>query len=285
MDKKKFSKSTLIEFSKSPYLSAKHSNYFKIYDSLLSPYVSKKITVVEVGVAHGGSLFMWKSYFGKKARIIGIDHNTNALRWQSDFEIFIGDQSDPEFWKGFFKKIGNIDILIDDGGHKNLQQIVTVASSIPYINDGGLVIVEDVHTSFWNTFGNPQKHSFFNFAVLKAANLTRRHNSIKKIDNFVEKIFKIEFYDSIVAFKIDEKGSKPGHAILNKGSNSLSGDFIKFSDKSFSFQIRKLIKNLSNIFWFLKKFRFTKSIVKKSLYFFFFIESKFKERNSKKYFQ
>ena len=63
----------------------------------------KKITFVEVGVFGGGSLFMWINFFGKQARIIGIELNPEAKKWEKDgFEIFIGDQSDPDFWTDFW---------------------------------------------------------------------------------------------------------------------------------------------------------------------------------------
>ena len=40
-----------------------------------------------------------------KARIIGVDLNQNAKKWEKyGFDIFIGDQSDPEFWSNFRKK-------------------------------------------------------------------------------------------------------------------------------------------------------------------------------------
>ena len=51
----------------------KHQKYFEIYEEILSKYVDKKIIVVEIGVLSGGSLLMWKKFFGEKARIIGID--------------------------------------------------------------------------------------------------------------------------------------------------------------------------------------------------------------------
>ena len=44
--------------------------------------------------------------------------------------------------------MGKIDILLDDGGHKNIQQITTFMESIRYIKKGGKIIVEDTHTSF-----------------------------------------------------------------------------------------------------------------------------------------
>ena len=58
-------------FIKSKYLSLKYKNYFNIYDNLFNEYKNKNITFVEIGVFSGGSLFMWRNFFGKKAKIIG----------------------------------------------------------------------------------------------------------------------------------------------------------------------------------------------------------------------
>lgn len=69
-------------YVKSPYRSGKHSTYFRSYDHFFGKYRNKDITFVEVGVLSGGSLFMWRDYFGSKARIIGIDLNPNAKKWK-----------------------------------------------------------------------------------------------------------------------------------------------------------------------------------------------------------
>ena len=85
-------------YKQSPYLSIKHSTYFPVYDRLFGPYVGKEIVFAEVGVLNGGSLFMWREFFGPKARIIGLDFNPLAERWRDEgFEIEIGDQADPAF--------------------------------------------------------------------------------------------------------------------------------------------------------------------------------------------
>ena len=47
-------------------------------------------------------------------------YQPNCKKLENDkFDIFIGSQSDPIFWKNFFKIIGNVDIILDDGGHSN----------------------------------------------------------------------------------------------------------------------------------------------------------------------
>ncbi len=104
--------SSFEAYQASPQPSHKHTTYFDIYDRIFSEYQNKNITFVEVGVQLGGSLFMWKKFFGDKARIIGIDLNPDAKKWEKDgFEIYIGSQSDPVFWEKFISDVGTIDVL------------------------------------------------------------------------------------------------------------------------------------------------------------------------------
>ena len=101
---------------------------------------------------------MWRDFFGPKAEIIGMDLNPEAKKWEKfGFKIFIGDQADPDFLKSILKKIGPVDILLDDGGHTNHQQILTLINSINYIKENGLVVIEDCHTSYMRRYGNPSK--------------------------------------------------------------------------------------------------------------------------------
>ena len=48
---------------------------------LFNKYVNKKLVFVEIGVLDGGSLIMWRKYFGNKARIIEY-LNPNAKKLQ-----------------------------------------------------------------------------------------------------------------------------------------------------------------------------------------------------------
>jgi len=213
-------------FENSEYRSTKHTNYFYIYDDLLKKYSDKKITLVEVGIASGGSLFMWKKFFKDNARIIGIDFNPGAKKWEKyDFEIYIGNQSSSNFWETFYKKVGKIDVLIDDGGHTNEQQLCTFLSSYKNINNDGLIIFEDTHASYMREFGNPSKYSFINFCknILDMQN----QKSISKKTNYeyLKKIHKIDFFQSIVAFHIDEKKAEKNDSIINEGKLVNSEDY------------------------------------------------------------
>jgi hypothetical protein len=196
-------------FKSSPFSSIKWNNYFDIYENSLKKFKNKKITLVEVGVANGGSLFMWKKFLGKKAKIIGIDFNPESKKFEKyGFKIFIGDQSNQLFWKNFYKKIGKIDVLIDDGGHTNLQQITTLMESVKNIKNNGIIFIEDTHTSFMNYkgFRNPSKNSLINFSTNIIENLHRRNPIIrKKLNNISKLIYSIEYFDSIVKININRK--------------------------------------------------------------------------------
>ena len=169
-------------FIKSKYLSLKYKNYFFIYDKLFNEYKNKNITFVEIGVFSGGSLFMWKNFFGKKARIIGIDLNPESKKFEKyGFKIFIGDQSKENFWKTFFQKVGKVDLVLDDGGHTNYQQIITTNCCIPNIKDNGMLVVEDVHTSFIrNKWYNPSKYSYINYCKKLIEDINSRYPGLKK---------------------------------------------------------------------------------------------------------
>src|SRR3978361_226029 len=93
-------------------------HYFDIYHRHFAAYRGKPITVVEFGVSHGGSLQMWKKYFGRSARIIGVDIDPRcALLGGPGVEVVIGNQEDREFLKQLRERVGPIDGLTEDGGH------------------------------------------------------------------------------------------------------------------------------------------------------------------------
>jgi hypothetical protein len=222
-------------FEKSEYLSVKLSSYFQTYEDIFSKYVGKPITFVEVGVLHGGSLFMWRDYFGPQARIIGVELNPDARKWeQHGFEIFIGDQGDPDFWAGFFAKVGKVDVFLDDGGHSNIQQVVTTSSAMNHINDGGVILVEDVGASYMARFGNPSRYSFINFAKRIIDVINSRCSSIPEIrDPARRHVYSVAFYESMVAFHIDSRKSIVSQVVTNSGKETGAQDMRVLSEASY----------------------------------------------------
>jgi len=215
---------SLRSFTSSPYRSAKHSTYFDTYDLLFEKYVGKEIVFLEIGVLDGGSLFMWRDFFGHQARIIGIDLNPDASKWiNHGFEIYIGDQSDPEFWKRVINEIGNFDVVLDDGGHTYLQQISTLENLAPAVNDGGLIVVEDTHTSYMHGFGS-QKYSFMKFIYRLSDQINMRFGAFNEPN--AQRIFHhVQIFESIVALHVDRSKTHQSHPVENHAELAQAVDF------------------------------------------------------------
>lgn len=121
-------------------------HYFEIYHRHLGKFVGRNPVVVEVGIFSGGSLPMWRHYFGPGCRVHGIDIDPECTVYQGqDTTIHIGDQADRAMWKRFREAVPHVDILIDDGGHTAEQQTVTLEEMLPHLRPGGVYICEDVH--------------------------------------------------------------------------------------------------------------------------------------------
>jgi len=255
-------------YKKSPYRSIKHNTYFSVYDHLFSKFRNKKIVFIEIGVLAGGSLFMWRNFFGSKARIIGVDMNPDAKKWEKyGFEIFIGSQSDENFWRNFREKIGKIDIVLDDGGHTYDQQIITTEMLLENIKDGGLLVIEDTHTSYMKGFG-ATKYSFINYTKNMIDKINRRFSKLSD-DKNEKRIWSIEIFESIVAFCVNKKHSSlVSEPTDNGGKNDNSIDY-RYEDN-------QAIKDLEYINKFLKYIPGFKFIIKQLKFFLLKVNSKSK---------
>jgi hypothetical protein len=211
----------------SPFPSIKTSSYFRPYVKEFSHLRGQECTFVETGILDGGSLFMWRKWLGDGARIIGIDMNPEARKWEREgFEIHIGDQGDPAFWRKTLPAIGHIDGFLDDGGHQSFQQIVTVRELIAFLESRCVIVVEDTYTSFMNDFAAHGNHSFLEFAKdatdcvlgrsfgLYPDRFPKPHN-LDAIKSF-QKVFAINFYSGIVAFQIDPSSCVEPKIVRNK---------------------------------------------------------------------
>ena len=118
------------------------AHYFDIYDRHFSRYQDKPVRVLEIGVSHGGSLQLWKEYFGVKAEIIGLDIDPRCLDYEEDrITIHTWDQSDDRMeWLGAF------DIVIDDGSHVIAHQEISFRALWP--STVGVYLIEDCHQGY-----------------------------------------------------------------------------------------------------------------------------------------
>ena len=124
----------------------KWNHYFDIYHRHLQKFIGREVHIVEVGIYSGGSLNMWREYFGPQCRVYGVDIEPACRSYENDWtRVFIGDQADPAFWQSFKQQVPAVDILIDDGGHQPEQQIATLEEMLPHLRPGGVFLCEDIH--------------------------------------------------------------------------------------------------------------------------------------------
>ena len=196
----------------------KWMHYFDIYHRHFERFQNQKPTVLEIGVFHGGSLQMWKHYFGEGARIVGLDINPVCKQVEEEgIEVFIGDQEDSEFLKQLAEEIGPIDILIDDGGHSMSQQITTFESLFTHITADGVYLTEDTHTSY----SDPKNtKTFIEFSKKFVDHLHARYygNSHAGDIGLGLSVDSVNFYDSIVVF---EKKRRPISEAIQTGKITL----------------------------------------------------------------
>ena len=185
----------------------KMAHYLGLYDRLLGRAQGRDLSFLEIGVYRGGSIPMWQGFFGPHSRLtfIDIDPACKALELPGT-EVRIGDQEDAAFLARLARERGPFDLIVDDGGHKMGQQITSFRALWPHLQDGGLYIVEDVHTSYWPGFGGGLKEpaSFIEFAKDL---IDRMHSWYSEddagfpLDPMARELGGIRFHDSLVVFE------------------------------------------------------------------------------------
>jgi hypothetical protein len=187
-------------------------HYLEVYHRHFQRLRGRPCTVLEIGVYHGGSLQMWRHYFGPEARIIGVDANPRcATLAEPGIEIHIGDQADRGFLRRLKASAGPFDIVIDDGGHTMMQQMVSLEELFDAVKPDGIYLVEDLHTSYWREYGGGYRHPFSFIELAKG--LIDQLNAWHSRDGhsflptpFTQSVTSLHFYDSVLVI---EKGPHP----------------------------------------------------------------------------
>ena len=215
--------------------------YFDVYETWFSRFRGQAPRILEIGVQHGGSAEMWLEYFGPGTQIVGVDIDKRCLQHaSSSVEVVLGDQEDPKFWIEFFAKHPEpFDIILDDGGHRMNQMIITFVMTSEHVRDGGIYLVEDVHTAYWNhysifwpgpwdDFGLYNTKNIMEFTKMGLDVLNREHiephaGKIPQLDPTVLKTFEhvksVHYYNSMIVFEIGKQ--QEFKRCLNSGTRML----------------------------------------------------------------
>lgn len=195
-------------------------HYFDIYERHFARFRGRKPVVVEIGVKGGGSLQMWKEYFGEGARIVGIDIDPACKEHEEEgIEVFTGSQDNPDFLATVCEKYPVIDIVIDDGSHLNPHMIASFECLYNNVAPRGVYLVEDCYLCYRRRpgAGLRKKGTFIEYAKEKIDELHAAHNIGLPVSGITLTTDHIAFYDSVVVFEKAPQGRRQNIRTHNMG--------------------------------------------------------------------
>jgi len=197
------------------FLIHKWHHYIPIYDHYFSPFRERDIKLLEIGVSKGGSLQLWRKYFGNKATIFGIDINPECKKYGTLTEhVRIGSQIDESFLQSVIKEMGGVDIILDDGSHHMKHIPATLRFLYPHLNYDGIYMIEDLHTAYWKKYGGgyDAKNNFFKFVMDLVDDMHHWYHPNKIKQAHISKdCSSIHIHDSVVVLK-KNKVHSPVHS-------------------------------------------------------------------------
>lgn len=227
----------------------KVDHYIEIYETYFSKYIDKEVIILEIGIAHGGSLQMWKKYFGNKAKIFAVDINPECKTLEEEnVKIYIGSQEDKAFLSRLKNEIPRPDIIIDDGGHTMKQQITSFEILYSHLKENGIYLCEDTCTSYWYEYGGGFKRrgTFIEFSKKFIDQLNAWHSQSRRfcVNDFTVSTNAIHFYDSMVFF---EKKPRKKPVNIQIGERTINHNEDPVANKRTIFhQIIKKIRQMTS---------------------------------------
>ena len=202
----------------------KWHHYLPIYERYFGPLRlnwGAPLRFLEIGVSEGGSLEMWRRYFGADAIIFGVDINPECARFDGKAgQVRIGSQDDPEFLRAVVAEMGGLDLVLDDGSHVMAHVKSTLMTLFPLLSEGGIYMVEDLHTAYWKQFGGGHSASgnFFDFIRTCVDDMHQWYHRAGVVHSELAlQVGGIHIHDSIVVLD-KQKVYPPTHSRIGLGS-------------------------------------------------------------------
>lgn len=120
-------------------------SYISEYERLLEPYRNPGTTIMEIGLALGHSIGMWREYMPEGAIVIGVEPKIVFDRkpHESKGTVLIecdGTKSELlDHLKSYW-----LDVVIDDASHMTNDQIASFSLLRHKMRPGGMYIIEDI---------------------------------------------------------------------------------------------------------------------------------------------
>jgi len=123
---------------------------FQIYKEEFKAIQHEPITLLEIGICLGGSMFLWADFFNHKdTQIIGIDLRIPEVFFPPNVVTYVCDQNDTQRLRDVAKRHGPFDIIIDDGSHFSRETKNSFDILFPHVKVGGYYAIEDWAVGYW----------------------------------------------------------------------------------------------------------------------------------------
>jgi len=179
--------------------------FTEMYARHFERFKNKKINILEIGIYLGSSLKMLQEYF-PNATIHSIDIDDKYVKkvYGDRIKTYNCSQIDLNRFDMLFKNT-NFDIIIDDGSHQTLHQLISLGHMFKYLNKNGIYVCEDLHTSLNRDYCNTKVSTlnvlsqFVNTKkiiceVISKENTDYLNNNIKNIEIFNKKYNALKCY-------------------------------------------------------------------------------------------
>lgn len=122
-------------------------SYGALYEELFTPRKNTAKNILEIGVYSGASLVVWSEFF-PNAHIDGVDITLKNVFLGKDNPRITFHECDGTAKSTAEMLRKKYDVILDDGSHYPEHQIQSFSVFAPYINDGGIYVIEDINENY-----------------------------------------------------------------------------------------------------------------------------------------
>eukprot|EP01062_Namystynia_karyoxenos_P033345 TRINITY_DN24547_c0_g1_i1.p1 TRINITY_DN24547_c0_g1~~TRINITY_DN24547_c0_g1_i1.p1 ORF type:complete len:494 (+),score=117.58 TRINITY_DN24547_c0_g1_i1:98-1483(+) len=226
-----------------------HHEYAGLYQQLLGPRQNATLRLLEIGLGcepgvAGRSLEMWRRFFSN-GEVYAADYSplrARCLNWWREVVTrggFADDARGRAFYEGQWNgsgrprvlwldqgdrdslgrvagRVGDLDVVIDDGSHRALHMINTFEVFFPKLRPGGVYIVEDLEANF---ITNPKEETGLSnasggrrlFGARAEAAAEQRRDEIRSRRTMVDYLANLTLDLSFPYYRGTDVGQHPEH--------------------------------------------------------------------------
>jgi hypothetical protein len=163
------------------------------YETRFADLRDHPVTLLELGVARGGSLLFWADHFhAPGTRIVGVDLTLPDTPLPANIALECCDQMNRTGLSALASAHGPFNIIVDDASHQTRETRQSFEVLWPHVVVGGTYVIEDWAVGYW-----PIKRRYLS----RLRPSRGYHGMIQVVTNIIENVpaLQIEGFDVLLA--------------------------------------------------------------------------------------